>query len=84
MKTDPQASPSPLRRAGLRLLLAAGALLLGGCAQVSPLRQAYLSKPNMLFEDALVFNAEPRFQGSFEPGSPNASGAGATGCAACR
>lgn len=83
MKIRPQPDP-PSRRIVLRSLLAGAALLLGGCATVPPIEQAYLSKPNMLFEDALVYNAEPRFQGSFEPGSPNASGASATGCAACR
>lgn len=75
-------------RSTWRLILFAGlmatAFLLAGCTTVPPYEQVFLSKPNMQFEDAVVYNTEPRFQGSYEPGSPTASGAGATGCAACR
>lgn len=74
---------NPLR--GIRpISLAAAGILLSGCATVPGYEQTYLSKPNMQFEDAIVYNTEPRFQGSYEPGSPTASGAGASGCAACR
>ena len=71
-----------------RVLVSTGAIIAGmglsGCKTVPGYQQSYLSKPNMQFEDALVYNTEPQFQGSFDPGSPTASGAGATGCAACR
>lgn len=72
------------RPAFLLVGLVAAGMVLSGCTTVPPYQQSFLSKPNMQFEDAIVYNTEPRFQGSYEPGSPTASGAGATGCAACR
>mgnify|MGYP006268557111 CR=1 FL=1 len=66
------------------ILVAGAGLFFAGCTTVPVYEQNYLSKPNMQFEDAIVYDTEPRFQGSYEPGSPAASGASATGCAACR
>ncbi|NBD37817.1 MAG: hypothetical protein GVY10_04530 [Verrucomicrobia bacterium] len=66
------------------ILFGAACLFFAGCTTVPVYEQDYLSKPNMRFEDAIVYDTEPRFQGSYEPGSPAASGASATGCAACQ
>ncbi len=55
-----------------------------GCSTVPAYEQVLLGKPNLQFGDSLTYETEPRFQSGFEPGSPSASGAGATGCAACQ
>lgn len=84
METDLRKHRQTPNRSIRLIFFAAGGLLLSGCTTIPAYQQSYLSKPNMQFEDTIVYNTEPRFQGSYEPGSPTASGAGATGCAACR
>jgi hypothetical protein len=77
-------SENRIRRAWAAVALTGMGLLASGCATVPAYDQAYLSKPNMTFENSLVHNTEPAFQNAFEPGSHGGASANATGCAACQ
>ena len=65
-------------------LLALSVLGVTGCAQVGVSEQRLVSKPNMTFTDAAVFNAPPRLFPQSEPGAADSGGAASAGCSSCR
>jgi len=69
----------------LGALLVCGALMLAGCAHVTPPQQRLVSKPNMQFYGATMFSYQNRLLGQIESsltssaGSPASSGS----CSSC-
>lgn len=71
-------------RLGVAGMVAAGAVLLAGCANVPVWQQGPVSKPNMVFNDRGAFVYGPRLNAQIESGSADNGGATAAGCTACK
>lgn len=64
-------------------LLVYVALILAGCAHVTPEQQRLVSKPNMQFSGSAIFSYQDRLLSQFESGSASSVGGQSGDCGSC-
>ena len=72
----------PAYRFPVRLLTVV-MLILSGCAHIPPGQQRLVSKPNMQFSGASVFDYQDRLLSQFESGSASSVGGRSSDCGSC-
>src|SRR5262245_31133346 len=60
------------------------AVFLCGCVRVGVHEQRLVSKPNMTFDESVVFGTRPALTVQIEPGTAFSGGAQAGGCTSCK